>query len=247
MVLGGSRSALCQLTPEKPLGQSVYATHCAVCHGLQGNGKGEVAAQLATKPRDFTKGEYKIKSTPSGSLPTDADLIRSIKYGVPGTAMVPQDYLSDAEVQAVVEYIKSFSRRFAQATARKPIVIPSPPSRTPERVAHGEVVYKKADCAQCHGQNGKGDGPSAKDLSIKPADFTQRPLKNGPAVQDIFRTILTGFDGTPMPAYQFILEDEEAWDLAYYIESLGGPNQQTEDEQKGRAITVQYSKKQKKD
>ena len=227
----------------EPLGRTVYATNCAVCHGLTGDGQGEVASQFETKPRNFSKGEYKLKSTPSGSLPTDADLVRSIKQGMRGTAMVPQDYLSDAEIQAVVEYIKGFSERFAKATRRQPIAISPPPARTPERVAHGREVYQKAECFQCHGQSGKGDGPSAQDLSVKPADLTQRPLKSGPTPQDLFRTILTGFDGTPMPAYQFILDDAEVWDLVYYIESLGGPERRTEDERKGWEVEQKYQKR----
>jgi cytochrome c oxidase cbb3-type subunit 2 len=227
----------------EPLGRQVYEANCAICHGIHGDGQGEAAPLFAMKPRNFLKGEYKLRSTPSGYLPTDADLFRSIKQGLPGTAMVPQDHLSDEEIKAVVEYIKSLSPRFAQTMDRPAIPLPDPPPRTPRRLASGRVVYWKAECFQCHGPKGRGDGPSARDLAIKPADLTKRPLKSGPTVRDLFRTILTGFDGTPMPAYQFILEDEEVWNLAYYIESLGGPAQQTEDERKGWEVERQHQKR----
>src|SRR2546428_9384157 len=65
--------------PAQPApGRQVYDEHCAVCHGAQGDGRGAAAARFATPPRDFTAGRYKIRSTPSGQLPTDDDLRRSI-------------------------------------------------------------------------------------------------------------------------------------------------------------------------
>jgi len=217
-------------------GRILYDTHCAICHGANGNGQGAAALLLQTKPRDFTKGEYKIKSTPSGSSPLDEDLIKSIKFGLPGTAMLPQTALTDEEIRAVAAYIKTFSPKFARAQPGKPIPLPSAPPPSPKRIAEGKAAYQKAQCHQCHGLEGKGDGILAKNLAIKPADLTKRPLKSGPMPSDIARTILTGFDGTPMPPYQFVLGDQDLWNIAYYIHSLGGSPQQTEDEKKGLEI-----------
>src|SRR5947207_13858536 len=87
----------------EPLGRTVYAANCAVCHGLTGDGQGEVASQFETKPRNFSKGEYKLKSTPSGSLPTDTDLVRSIKQGRAGTVMSRQADLSEADSEDVLD------------------------------------------------------------------------------------------------------------------------------------------------
>ena len=91
----------------------------------------------------------------------------------------------------------------------------------------------KGECAECHGKGARGDGPSAKDLSIKPTDLTRRPFKSGPAADDIVRTLMTGLDGTPMPSYHQVLEDDELWDLAYWIGAIGGPPQTTDDERAG--------------
>jgi cytochrome c oxidase cbb3-type subunit 2 len=220
-------------------GRHSYERYCAVCHGVKGDGQGEAAVLLQTKPRDFIKGTYKFKSTPSGSPPLDEDLIRDIKRGVPGTAMLPQDFFSEEEIRALVFYIKMFSPRLAQAKPGKPIVIPLAAPLSPERISQGQVAYQKAQCIQCHGLEGKGDGVLAKTLTIKPADFTRRPLKSGETPQDLVRTILTGIDGTPMPPYQFILEDSDVWNIAYYLDSLGGPPKQTEDEKQGWKIVGQ--------
>ncbi len=222
--------------PEVALGGQVYEANCAVCHGITGDGRGEAVPQFKTAPRNFIKGEYKLRSTDSGQLPTDADLIRSTTKGLPGTAMVPQDHLSEVEIRAVVAYIKSLSPRFAEHSSPEPIAISPPPPRTPEAIVRGWQVYQKGGCAECHGPEGRGDGPSAPDLSVKPTDLTRRPLKSGPTPRDIFRSVLTGLDGTPMPAYYLTLEDNELWDLAYYVDSLGGAPQVTEDERKGWAV-----------
>src|SRR5262249_4704471 len=159
-------------------------------------------------PRDLTKGRFKFRSTASGQVPTDADLARTIAQGVPSTGMVPQNHLSDGEVQAVIAFVKSLSPRFAPTPSPRVVAIPRAPRATPDAVARGARAYVKGECAECHGKEARGDGPSAKDLSIKPSDLTRRPLKSGPTTRDLVRTLLTGLDGTPMPSYYQVLEDD---------------------------------------
>lgn len=243
VVLASSVAMTVRPHSELALGGRVYEDNCAICHGVKGDGRGHAASHFAMPPRDFTKGEYKLRSTESGYLPTDADLIRSTLRGLPGTGMVPQDHLTEAEVHAVVAYIKSLSPAFAEHPSPDPIPIPSPSPRTPDAIARGRQVYKKGECAECHGAEGRGDGPSARDLSVKPTDFTRRPLKSGSTPRDIFRSILTGLDGTPMPSYFLVLENKELWDLAYYIDSLGGPPELTEDERKGWEVERKHQKR----
>ena len=219
---------------DRSLGRRVYTEHCAICHGAEGDGRGHAAHHFATPPRDFVGGRYKIRSTATGQLPTDDDLARSIVRGLPGTAMVPQDHLGEAEVRAVVEFIKSLSPRFAAAAARPvPLVIAAEPPGAGDRLARGRAVYDKAECQECHGREGRGDGPSAKDLKVNPTDLTRRPFKGGSTARDIVRTVITGFDGTPMPSYHLLIDEGDLWDLARYVESLGGPAETTPDERAG--------------
>jgi mono/diheme cytochrome c family protein len=220
-------------TPATSLGRRVYAEHCAICHGETGDGRGHAANHFATPPRDFTLGRYKIRSTASGQPPTDEDLARTIVRGLPGTAMVPHDHLSDGEVRAVIAYVKSLSPRFATAGPPTPLPLPPDPPPSADAVARGRKVYEKAECAECHGREGRGDGPSAKDLKIKPADLTRRPFKGGSTPRDIARAVLTGYDGTPMPSYHLLLDDGDLWDLARYVASLGAAAEVTPDEQAG--------------
>jgi len=224
-------------------GRRVFADNCAICHGVGGDGRGHAAQHFATPPRDFASGRYKIRSTGSGQLPTDEDLARSIVRGLPGTGMVPHDHLSAAEVQAVIEFVKSLSPKFAAGPPPVPLPIPPEPSRTDAAVARGRKVYEKAECQECHGRQARGDGPSAKDLKVKPSDLTRRPFKSGSTPRDVVRTMLTGLDGTPMPSYHLVLEDGELWDLAYYVASLGRAPEITRDEQEAWHVVRMHQRR----
>ena len=216
-----------------PAGERVFRDNCAVCHGATGDGHGMAAPHFKTPPRDLTKGRFKFRSTASGQIPSDSDLVRTIVRGIPSTGMVPQDHLSDDEVQAVIAFVKSLSPRFAADQTPRVFTIPTPPPVTPEAIARGARVYVKGECAECHGKEGRGDGPSAKDLSVRPSDLTRRPLKSGPTARDVVRTLLTGLDGTPMPSYYQVLDDDELWDLAYWLQARAGPPETTDDERAG--------------
>src|SRR3972149_4356951 len=91
-------------------GKKVYQERCMFCHGGEGKGDGPAADLLYPRPRDFTRGQYKIRSTPSGALPTDDDLFKIISEGMPGTSMPGwKDHLSNLERQQLVTTIKTFS------------------------------------------------------------------------------------------------------------------------------------------
>lgn len=64
------------------LGMSIYRVKCAGCHGMDGRGKGPESALLHPKPRDFTSGVFKFRTTESGSIPTDEDLATTVKNGL---------------------------------------------------------------------------------------------------------------------------------------------------------------------
>ena len=207
-------------------GESLYQEHCASCHGADGDGKGKVASDLSTKPRNFTKGIYKFRSTPSGELPTDKDLLRTIAVGIPGTAMEGYQELPQTDLLALVAYLKTFSPRFLKRRPGTPIIVPSPRPMTSEATTRGRHVYRQMYCAACHGEKALGDGELAQGLTdtngdpIQPANLTTGKLKSGQGPQAIYRTIMTGLDGTPMPSYGDSLDPEEGWDLALYIFSL---------------------------
>ncbi len=206
-------------------GRLVFEQNCAICHGALGDGRGMAGMMVRTKPRNFRPGVFKFRSTPTGSLPTDEDLFQTISRGLRGTGMVAQDDLPERERRAVVEYLKTFSDRFRAEKPQAPVPIPEAPPRTPEVIARGRDVYQKAECFKCHGTEGRGDGPSAEGMKdswgypIQPTDLS-RPLKRGSTPEAIYRTVVTGLDGTPMPSYEGALSEEELWALSHYVASL---------------------------
>jgi mono/diheme cytochrome c family protein len=210
-------------------GRRVYLANCVICHGEDGDGKGQGAAQLSVKPRDLRTGSFKFRSTPSGSLPQDDDLEKTLILGVRGTGMVPQRHLGRDGRRVVIAYIKTFSERFAKEQPQTPVAVPPPPPATPDVIEGGRRIYQKARCAECHGEGGRGDGPSAptmkddRGLPIVVPDFTRWPLKRRVEPEDLYRTIATGLNGTPMPSYSDALDPGEIWPLVRYLDSLTPP------------------------
>jgi mono/diheme cytochrome c family protein len=213
-------------------GRQVYLTHCAVCHGERGDGQGPGAARLQTKPRDFTSGLFKFRSTPSGALPLDRDLYRTLREGVHRTSMIPQTHLSADDRWAAIQYIKGFSVRFVRENPAEPVRLPPLPTDLRARREQGKQLYVDAGCVQCHGPAGRGNGSAAQDLldawghPIRPTDLTLRPLKGGSSPTDLYRTLSTGLNGTPMPSYHDALSEEERWALVAYVESLATSERQ---------------------
>jgi len=213
-------------------GAKIYFQACAPCHGIRGDGNGPAAKGFDPAPRNFRRGVYKFRTTVSGVLPIDEDLQRTVREGVPGTEMPRwKDVLSEADIEAVVQYIKTFSPWFED-----PYSLPLPedileiPANRPfessfASIAAGRQLFAEQDCAKCHGENGKGDGPQADRLvddwddPIQAPDLTRTYFANGKRDQDIYRVFTSALSGTPMPAFDDLTE-EQRWQLVDYVQSL---------------------------
>ena len=116
-------------TPAAEAGKKVYEQNCVQCHGEKGDGQGPAAVHLQPRPRDFTSGKFKLRTTPSGALPTDDDLKRVVRLGMPYSSMPAWPKLTDAEVDGLVQYVKTFYAGFADtAQAPKPITLGNAPA-----------------------------------------------------------------------------------------------------------------------
>ena len=203
-------------------GEALYKENCTQCHGEAGDGEGVMADLLRPRPRDFRRAIYKIRRTVQGELPTDEDLFRIIGNGMPGTSMPAwRGLLSDSEIWQLVDHLKGFSLDFEDYPAEQQFLLEGRIEATPESVARGREVYEKAECAKCHGVDGRADGPSAATLEdeweqrIWPADLTQPwTLRGGASVEDLYRTLTTGVNGTPMPSFSDAWNSEDLWHLA---------------------------------
>lgn len=215
-------------------GAKLYSQYCAECHGEDGKGLGPAAQSLGMVCRDFTEAIFEFRTTPSGYLPADEDLYRTLTKGIrlsmeSAKNMRPFKDLSSKKRWALVHYLKTFSPRWGDPEEHaEPITIPEPPPATRAAIERGKELWQKVQCWHCHGPDGRGDGPSAPGLKdhrgnpSPPADLTNPELIEGGATPaDIYRTFTTGLNGTPMPSFEDSLDDGQRWDLVYFVLTLG--------------------------
>ncbi|MBT6900523.1 MAG: c-type cytochrome [Nitrospina sp.] len=207
-------------------GRNIFMHMCVFCHGEDGNGGGQAVEYLYPWPRDFREGIFKFRSTPTGTLPRDEDLYRTIIEGIPGTSMPAwKDALSPEDTWALINHIKNFSPRFKNEPQGEKIEIATVLESSPALVARGKKLFKELKCFRCHGESLKGDGELAESLmdawkhAVFVHDITNpHYFKSGHKPADLFRTITAGLDGTPMGSYIHIPE-KDRWALVHYIRS----------------------------
>ncbi len=224
------------------LGEKAFNVRCAICHGLEGNGKGLAGTirrvekngrMQVVYPWDFTNAVFRFRSTPSGCLPKDEDLLGIISRGIPISLMPSHDHLPMEEKKAIVQYLKTFSEIWEEEEEEEyeedcqPVAVNKPDwVGSVESIAKGEVIYKKMKCWDCHGHKGTGDGPKASGLKddwgrvMLPFNFTSGELKRGSSAENVYSTFTTGLDGTGMPSYADALNEDDRWHLVSYTLKL---------------------------
>ncbi|MFQ5954066.1 MAG: ethylbenzene dehydrogenase-related protein [Kiloniellales bacterium] len=211
-------------------GEAIYARRCVGCHGAEGDGLGPAAERLNPPPRDFTLGLYKFKTTGFDDIvPNDADLLRMIRDGMPGTAMPEwDDILSDQQMWDVIAYIKTFAGLEAEQPSDQ-IDYGTQVASSEASIEKGRELFRDR-CLECHGEEAKGvatkklkdDGGARtwpRNLT-KPWTFR---ASNQP--KDVFARITVGIPGTQMPSFadpksKKRLTIEERWHVANYVGSV---------------------------
>ena len=219
-------------TPEAiAAGKKIYTQRCLPCHGEKGASDGAAAVYLDPRPRDFTLGLFKMKTTIGEAPPTEEDHFRIVTRGIPGSAMPSwKALLSEEERWQVIYYERTFSPEFEKAASAKVVVVPQEPPMTPESIKAGNDIFHdagKAGCFVCHGMEGRGDGPLARALRDKmgnpvlPRDLTKSWLyKGGNETKHIFTRITTGIFFSGMPSFEEKLTEAERWNVAHYVKSI---------------------------
>ena len=242
----GSAAALIRIDPMANVlslehGLSVYANQCAMCHGPKGRGDGTAATTLVPKPRDFSSGWFKIGTTRSG-LPTDDDLVATLRHGMAPAAMPPWPQLTEGELRSVSLAVRhlavearveerlsrtpSLSREQATRDVRaqldpgpRIVLPPKPPTID---LARGKVFYD-ANCAACHDPDGRGklreDLVDNDENPIIARDFTGGVFKGGNSLEDIAMRVARGIPGTPMPANPAVSPDD-LWSVSAYVRAF---------------------------
>lgn len=234
------------LTPELQRGQVLFARQCALCHGDAGDGAGRFAYLMNPRPRNFQKGKFKLVTT-DNRVPNDEDILRVITRGMPGSAMPPWGHLPEADLKALVAWVKYIrdaavtielaagledgtyqeaeaSTVFAERTTPgTPIVIPSEAPFDDLRWFNGRRIYLEA-CASCHGIDGHPVAEAVKfddeGFPTPPRSFVNGIFKGGMDGPSLYARIVLGIPGTPMPAYEDTYTPADMWDLIHYVQSL---------------------------
>ena len=170
-------------------GQQLYLQNCASCHGLRGEADGPGAGALHPQPANLAGHEYTVDH-----------LGHVLWNGVAGTAMQAWRDISPEDLAALAQAVRGF--HVAQQE-------PTLPANIADLGAH---VYT-ANCVQCHGERGAGDGSAVGELRIVPADFRG----SRPSLAESLRALRNGVDGTPMAPWTGRLSEAELSAVAYYV------------------------------
>ena len=215
-------------------GAQLYDRLCVSCHGAKGDGTGILSDLLIPRPRDFTRGIFKGRSSHPDLPPTATDLMRSLIHGIPLSAMLSYSFIDTAAQQALIAHI-----RFTLAAAQFPKGFGFPlksgnfhrgaqmPLPTAETIARGRALFDRFSCIACHGEKGDGKGRVVGTLSDsadgRPSnvrDFTQGIYSGGPNTRHMYLRISGGVQGTVMPPFATSASVEDRWALAHYVMSL---------------------------
>jgi cytochrome c oxidase cbb3-type subunit 2 len=177
-------------------GQKLYSENCSGCHGVRGEGDGPGAAGLLPRPANLAEHEYSL------------DRLSFVLWnGLDGTSMPAWRDFSVPDLSAVAQVVRGFY----------------PPRREPEFPANilelGARVYA-GNCAQCHGENGGGDGWAVPELRIVPANL--RGVR--PSFAESLRALRNGVEGTQMAPWTGRLSEAELSAVAYYVRSFYQPD-----------------------
>jgi len=180
--------------------KDIYQLRCAVCHGETGAGDGPAAEYLYPRPRDFTGGLWKYKTSPGDLPPSDIDLFNTIKTGLDGTSMPGWSTLfKDQQISGLVTLIKQFDTtaiwapedaadedfddegHYLQPDMLAISEVESTAGQiaySVESIARGKEVFEE-NCRKCHGEVGRGNITSGELLEddwgyrIWPRDLTK--------------------------------------------------------------------------
>jgi mono/diheme cytochrome c family protein len=146
----------------------------------------------------------------------------------------------ELDEDVITEYVDVVASRWKEAGTLPTATLTPQPELTMERAQQGRQAFLESGCSKCHGEDGRGHtkdniGQDAWGFATRAADLTSGMLRGGQEPQDVYRRILNGINGTPMPGYRSVLEGdpERAWNLVSYVLEISG--RRREDTRAGRS------------
>ena len=204
-------------------GRLVYRRYCVSCHGEKGDGKGVASFGQVPAPRDFRHGKFKFAGVEDLGLPSDVELQRIITQGLAGTYMRPW-VLQETELNAVVQYIKTFSLpgkgfRSKRLKVKAPQFPPDPYASAEQKTAaikKGEELYHALfRCSACH----PAYVGAAKMKSWGAQMRTDAPFAPVPKWSEDFRSVLVPPDFF-RHAVRAVRAERDRGKLSYRVDDL---------------------------
>jgi cbb3-type cytochrome oxidase subunit 1/cbb3-type cytochrome oxidase cytochrome c subunit/cytochrome c553 len=188
----GRAPALSALAEPSARGRELWNDRCASCHGADGQGGGPAAPWLRPHPTNLIEHDYSLER-----------LADALWNGVDGTSMSAWRDLPPADRAELAAVVRNFAPGEAEV---EPV---------PGTLALGRRVYD-ANCAQCHGVQGGGDGFASGALPIAPTSFRwQRPT-----LAAAVRAIRSGIEGTSMAPWADRLSADETLAAAHFVRAF---------------------------
>jgi DMSO reductase family type II enzyme heme b subunit len=222
-------------------GKDIYDQRCTWCHGAEGDGAGAAKDMLNPPPRDFTSGNYKVRTSSFEDMaPNDDDIFRMIRDGMPGTAMPGWgDVLKEQGMWDLTAYLKTFAGYEEPPAAQ--VDFGRQVTGSAESIAKGRKLFEEGDrCVECHGKSGKGSASKRLKGDAGERTWPRNLTKpwtfiGGDDPKEIFARISTGIAGTEMPSFadpksKKSLTVEERWHVANYVASLAGTGRRVDAE-----------------
>jgi cbb3-type cytochrome oxidase subunit 1/cbb3-type cytochrome oxidase cytochrome c subunit len=170
-------------------GRQLWQDNCSGCHGDQGLGNGPAAQWLSPQPTNLTGREY-----------SRAQVSDVLWNGVHGTSMPAWRDQAPENLAALVNVVREFSELTGDNRATAAVL------------DVGEAIYI-ANCAECHGDEGGGDGFAAGEWPVTPANFRGKRL----SIEESVSVLRNGVPGTSMAPWTDRLTDEEILAVTHFV------------------------------
>jgi high-affinity iron transporter len=183
---------------------------------------------------DYIGGDYR-NAVQAGKVVNSDEYTEMTEFAARSLELFNQLKSAEGDKAGIEKDLNSLAEHIKKKTGDD--AVPQVAQQIKDRLikTYGIVTYPKAlpnydgakliymqNCAQCHGESGKGDGPGRESMNPKtpaPANFTDAEFMAGLSPFKVYNTTSFGIDNTAMASFA-ALPDEQRWQVAFYVMAL---------------------------